>query len=174
MNKEKISSWRNNTKVRMGVIVFLMLLLIVLYFRNVNTDKMITVEGATGELQQQLVPDTLEKKVFLGLFALMGAALGMEVAQTDYDLGKLIESKGDLKSSKVLRDKTGNVVTDEQLASGAVSKQDVKYTDEYNCDDFKTQEEAQKFFDNAGGVQKDTNRLDGNKDGVACQALPKK
>jgi energy-coupling factor transporter ATP-binding protein EcfA2 len=38
---------------------------------------------------------------------------------------------------------------------------------------FKTQGEAQTFYNNAGGVQYDTNRLDGNKDGEACESLPK-
>ena len=171
--KENLNGWRNNHGVRIGFIIFLMLVLVVLYFRNVNTDKMVTVEGATGELQEQMIPDTLEKKVFLGLFGLMGAALGLEVAQTDFDLGKLIETKGDFNASKVLRDKSGNVVTAEQIASGAVQKENAKYTDEYNCSDFQTQGEAQTFYTNAGGVIKDTNRLDGNKDGVACQALPK-
>lgn len=174
MNKETINGWRNSKKVRIGVIVFSMMMLVVLYFRNVDTDKMVTIEGATGELQQQLVPDTWEKKIFLGVFGLMGAALGMEVANTDFDLGKLVETKGDLKASKVLRDKSGNVVTEEQIKSGAVAKENVKYTDEYNCSDFSSQPEAQTFYDKAGGVQHDTNRLDGNKDGVACQALPKK
>jgi hypothetical protein len=66
--------------------------------------------------------------------------------------------------TKVMRNKLGDVVTD---GSG-------KATDEYNCSDFATQPEAQAFFEKAGGVSKDTNRLDGNKDGVACQDLPKK
>ncbi len=165
---------RNNHWVRIGVIVFLMLVLIFLYFRNVDTNNLTNVEGAQGELQANFKPDTIEKKVFLGLFGVLSAALGLEIAQNDLDLGKLIETKGDLKASKVLRDKSGNVVTAEQIASGAVKKENVKYTDEYNCDDFKTQDEAQSFFNNAGGVEGDTNRLDGNKDGVACQALPKK
>ncbi len=164
---------RNNHWVRIGVIVFLMLVIIVLYFRNVDTTNLTSVDGAQGELQANFKPDTIEKKVFLGLFGVLSAALGLEVAQTDFDLGKLIESKGDLKTAKVLRDKTGNVVTDAQLASGEVKKENVKYTDEYNCDDFKSQSEAQSFFEKAGGVKGDTNRLDGNKDGVACQALPK-
>ena len=29
------------------------------------------------------------------------------------------------------------------------------------------------FFDKAGGVSKDTNRLDGDNDGEACESLPK-
>ena len=62
-----------------------------------------------------------------------------------------------------MRDKEGNVVT-----SGG------KYTDEYNCADFSTQPEAQRFFKNSGGPTKDTNNLDGDKDGIACEALPQK
>jgi hypothetical protein len=69
-----------------------------------------------------------------------------------------------VQEAKVLRDKQGNVVTDSTLG---------KATNEYNCSDFKTQGEAQTFFDNAGGIKGDTNRLDGNKDGMACQDLPK-
>ncbi len=34
------------------------------------------------------------------------------------------------------------------------------------------QPESQKFFVNAGGKSKDTNRLDGDNDGVACEDLP--
>lgn len=67
--------------------------------------------------------------------------------------------------TRLLKDKEGNVVSDK--SSGA------KYTDEYNCDDFDTQPQAQKFFEKAGGVSKDTNNLDGGNDGVACESLPK-
>jgi hypothetical protein len=69
-----------------------------------------------------------------------------------------------MSESKVLRDIDGNVVTDTTKG---------KATDAYNCDDFTTQPQAQKFYDAAGGVSKDTNRLDGDKDGTACQGLPK-
>lgn len=48
-----------------------------------------------------------------------------------------------------------------------------KKSDEYNCDDFSTQPEAQAFFLKVGGTKNDVNRLDGNSDGVACQDLPK-
>jgi hypothetical protein len=66
------------------------------------------------------------------------------------------------EEARVMRDKEGNVVT-----SGG------KFTDDYNCADFETQEEAQRFFINAGGPNEDVNRLDGDKDGVACEHLPK-
>jgi hypothetical protein len=47
-----------------------------------------------------------------------------------------------------------------------------KAANEYNCSDFSTQAEAQRFFDRVGGAKNDVNRLDGNGDGIACQSLP--
>jgi hypothetical protein len=102
------------------------------------------------------------KPILVVLIALLLGAFGLEATNNDWDLGKLF-SGSSLSESRVMRDKEGNVVT-----SGG------KYTDEYNCEDFTTQDEAQKFFTNAGGVSKDTNRLDGDKDGTACESLPKK
>lgn len=89
-------------------------------------------------------------------------ALGLEASNNDWDLGKIFSGES-ISDSKVLRDKEGNVVTDASLG---------KATDEYNCEDFTTQPEAQRFFTNAGGPSQDTNRLDGDKDGEACEALP--
>jgi hypothetical protein len=119
----------------------------------------------------------------LGVGTVLLIALGFEVANTDVDLNSVMQGNsisdsvlerdeaGNIETSadggfmtRLLRDKEGNVVPE--------GTAEAKYTDEYNCDDFTTQGEAQLFFENAGGVQADTNRLDGNKDGVACQALP--
>ena len=41
-----------------------------------------------------------------------------------------------------------------------------------DCGDFDTQSEAQVFYIAAGGPDRDPHRLDGNKDGVACESLP--
>lgn len=164
-------SLRNNKKMRLGVIIFLMLVVAVLYFRNVDTNNLTTTDGIKSELGGQLKPDTLEKKVLIGIMGLLGVGAGLEASNNDIDLGKLIETKGDLKASKVLRDKEGNVVSEAEVKAGVKTG---KATDEYNCDDFKNQPEAQKFFVNAGGVSGDTNRLDGNKDGAACTSLPQK
>ena len=41
-----------------------------------------------------------------------------------------------------------------------------------DCSDFKTQAEAQAFYEAAGGPEKDPHRLDPDKDGVACESLP--
>lgn len=101
------------------------------------------------------------KSILLVVLALLLGALGLEATNNDWNLGKLL-SGSSMSEAKVMRDKEGNVVT-----SGG------KYTDEYNCDDFATKEEAQRFFKNAGGPSQDTNRLDGDNDGEACESLPK-
>lgn len=165
-----MQKWRNNHKVRLVFIGLLLILVIVLYFRNINTDNLTTVDGAKAELQANYKPDTWEKKLLLGAGSVLGAAFGLEATQNDWDLKRLYDTKGDFKASRVLRDKEGNILTDADLTSGKQGK----YTDEYDCKDFATQPAAQKFYDNAGGVQGDTNRLDGNKDGKPCQALPVK
>ncbi|MGP4065767.1 thermonuclease family protein [Oceanobacillus sp. M65] len=42
-----------------------------------------------------------------------------------------------------------------------------------DCGDFDTQQEAQNFFEAAGGPEKDSHRLDGNDDdGLVCESLP--
>ncbi|HNW33232.1 MAG TPA: excalibur calcium-binding domain-containing protein [Candidatus Dojkabacteria bacterium] len=97
-----------------------------------------------------------------GLIVLL-TALGLEVSNNDYDLGKILEGSS-WKDAKVMRDKDGNVVTD---GSG-------KYTNDYNCDDFDSQDQAQRFFDKVkADTGEDPNRLDRDKDTVACEQLPK-
>jgi|CXWL01.1.fsa_nt_gi hypothetical protein len=102
------------------------------------------------------------KSILAVVIVILLGALGLEATNNDFDLGKLMNGAS-MSEAKVMRDKEGNVVTN---GSG-------KATDEYNCTDFTTQPQAQRFFTNAGGVGKDTNRLDGNSDGIACQDLPK-
>jgi len=111
----------------------------------------------------QNAPDStkkIAKPVLMGVIAILLAAFGLEASNNDWDLGKLM-SGSTLEEAKVMRDIDGNVVE-----SGG------KYTDEYNCSDFETQEQAQKFFKNAGGPSRDVNRLDGDNDGIACESLP--
>jgi hypothetical protein len=124
-------------------------------------------------------------KPILGVvIALLLGAFGLTATNNDWDLGKILsgsspsdakiqtDEKGNLKQdatgqfiTRMMRDKLGNVVP--TGTAGA------KYTDEYNCSDFATQPEAQAFYDKAGGVKGDVNRLDANKDGIPCQDLPK-
>jgi len=101
------------------------------------------------------------KPVLMAIVVVLFGALGLESCNTDWDLGKLL-SGSTLEEAKVMRNKKGDVVTE-----GG------KYTDEYNCDDFSTQVEAQNFFIKAGGPSEDTNGLDGDNDGEACESLPK-
>jgi len=156
----KIANWRKNKKIRLSIIGILLLVVIIVgfFFESLRA-------------------------WMIGIGIVLLAAFGLEASNTDIDLGTAIheksisdavierDEKGNLKTAangglltRVLRDKEGNVVP--EGTKGA------KYTDQYNCDDFATQEEAQRFFEAAGGIEGDVNRLDGNKDGVACQALP--
>jgi F0F1-type ATP synthase assembly protein I len=132
-------SWRQSKKARLGVLVGLIVVAIAIGFFFEKT-----------------------RLWMLGIVAILLIGVGLEVNNTDYDLGKMMETKS-ISQSKVLRDKEGNIVTDSKFG---------KATDEYNCADFENQPQAQRFFDRAGGVTQDTNRLDGNKDGAACQSLP--
>ena len=100
------------------------------------------------------------------------AALGLEVSQKDWDLGKLWQTKS-FKESQVSRDEKGNILFD-KFGNITTDSAKGKKADEYNCDDFASQPEAQAFFEKVGGVGNDVNRLDGNKDGEACESLPKK
>lgn len=131
-------------------------------------------------------PARKTKKGILGvIIVVLLGALGLELFNTDLDLGALLGGAS-LDESQILRDESGNLVRDEATGGFATRvKRDKagnvlpaeaaegKYTDEYNCDDFATQAEAQSFFTKAGGPSEDTNGLDGDKDGEACESLPK-
>ncbi len=124
-------------------------------------------------------------KGILGIvIVLLLGALGLEIGNTDFDLDSIIGGES-VSDSKILRDENGNleknteggfvtkVMRDKEGKVVAEGQAGGKYTDEYNCDDFGTQPESQTFFTNAGGLSQDTNRLDGDKDGEACESLPK-
>ncbi len=113
-------------------------------------------------------------------FIALLAAFGLEASQNDWDLQKLWETKS-FQQSEVARDEKGNINLDkagnilfDKLGNVTADKSSGKKADEYNCDDFSTQPEAQRFFEKVGGVGNDVNRLDGNKDGDACESLPKR
>lgn len=42
----------------------------------------------------------------------------------------------------------------------------------YNCDDFGIRSEAQKVFDECGGLENDVHALDKDGNGLACEGLP--
>ena len=132
--------------------------------------------------KENLKPKTGKKKVLLGVIIVLLGALGLEASNSDFSLESLF-SGNSLSDSKIERDEKGNVVTDSTGAMVTKVMRDKmgnittdgsgKAENEYNCDDFSTQPEAQAFYEKAGGVKGDVNRLDGNKDGIACQDLPK-
>ena len=124
------------------------------------------------------------KPILIGLLGILAAAFGLEMTNNDWDLGQILKGSSP-SEAKIERDQSGNIRRD---ANGQIITRvrrdkngnivpegtaGAKYTDEYNCSDFSTQSDAQRFFDKAGGVGRDTNRLDGDKDGVACEDLPK-
>ena len=65
--------------------------------------------------------------------------------------------------------------TAEAQPSGPVSR-DLRFDpfgSDRDCSDFRTQAEAQAFFEAAGGPEKDPHRLDSDRDGIACESLPR-
>lgn len=146
-SESKLTNLRSNRKLRLGIIVFLIAVVVVLF---------IFWEKA---------------RIFLAIAGIMLlAALGLEVFQKDYDLEKLWETKS-FQQSEIGRDEAGNLLFD-KLGNVTTDTTQGKQADEYNCDDFSTQPEAQNFFEKVGGVDNDLNRLDGDNDAVACEALP--
>lgn len=111
------------------------------------------------------------KPILIGVIAILLGAFGLEASSNDFDLGKLFGGSS-LQESKVTRDTEGNVLFDKE--GNIVTEADKgKGADEYNCEDFSTQPQAQTFFTKVGGTGNDVNRLDGDKDGEACESLPK-
>jgi hypothetical protein len=104
-------------------------------------------------------------RIFVGIIiATLLLTLGLEVANTDIDLGKMART-GSIKEAVIQRDDGGNLILGGMCNEG----QDF----DYNCDDFKTQPEAQRVYEKCAKNGLDIHGLDGNKDGVACQNLPK-
>jgi hypothetical protein len=93
-------------------------------------------------------------------------ALGMEFTNNDFDLGALIGGEG-LEGSKVIRDEGGNI--DFSGVSPLIASCEAE---EYNCSDFLYQAQAQDVLERCGGIGKDIHNLDGDNDGMACEALP--
>ena len=95
----------------------------------------------------------------LALLVILLGVFGMEMTDTDFDVQKLIET-GSFAESRV------NVTENGTWLIGACQERD-----NFNCANFTNQEEAQKMFDDCGGVENDIHRLDGDKDGIVCEAL---
>lgn len=143
-----VKKLRGNHKVRLWLIGILMAIVVVLF----------------------IFFEKLRLILVVAFIALL-AAFGLEVSQNDWDLGKLWETKS-FQESKVARDEGGNILFD-KFGDITTDITKGKKADDYNCDDFSTQPEAQAFFEKVGGIGNDVNRLDGDKDGEACESLPK-
>lgn len=108
----------------------------------------------------------------LGLIIVLLAAVGVELFDYDLDLGRLWDT-GSLQESRV-QTKNGVKMIGECIA------------DDLNCDNFKTQGEAQALYDKCAEEIKaynsdlegkdvkslDVYGLDRDKDGIVCEALP--
>ena len=146
-NLSKVKQLRGSHKIRIGVIAILMIIVVILFF----------------------IWEKARIALIIAFIALL-AALGLEVSQNDWNLGKLWETKS-FQESKVSRDESGNVLYD-VFGNVTTDSRIGKKADEYNCEDFDNQSKAQLFFEKVGGVGHDVNRLDGDKDGKACESLP--
>ncbi len=135
---KEVAKWRQSKKARLGIIIGLLVLVVIIAF-----------------FFEKL------RLWMLGIGIVLLAALGMEVSNTDLDLGKLIET-GSVQESLIKRDIEGNPIF------GATCEENV-----YNCGDFKTQTEAQEVYDTCNTSEnRDRHGLDRDGDGVACQSLP--
>lgn len=149
-----LSKLRNSKKHRIGTIIILIIILAIIAF-------------------------IFEKVrwLMIGFIILMLGALGMEVYDYDLDLGKLWET-GSISESRVetVKDSDGNSV---RLITGNCNRAEF----DLNCNDFSTQGEAQAKYNacadeiasNNPGIdvkKLDIYGLDGDNDGIVCEALP--
>jgi hypothetical protein len=142
----KINEMRSSKKVRLWTIGGLIVLAGVLLF---------------------FVKSTWAKVVLGSIIALLAVAFGLEVKNTDYDVAKLAKT-GSFSASKIERDPaTGNLINVDAFCNAQEA--------DYNCSDFKTRDEAQSVYNRCKtlGKNMDVYGLDGNKNGLVCEALPK-
>ena len=115
--------------------------------------------------------------IWLGIIVL--AAFGIETFNYDLDLATLWKT-GSIQESRVSHTKDGIIL----MGDCALSSKGK--TDDLNCDNFQTQTEAQAMYDKcveeiasynqwkdvAQIKNLDIYGLDGNKNGIVCEALP--
>ena len=153
--KKAATNARNSKNIRMAVIGWLMLILVILFF-------------TWGKA----------KAVLIVLFILLAIALGLEGFDYDADLAKLWETKSYSEARvETVKDADGNTI---RLITGVCNSKEF----DLNCSSFSTQGEAQaKYQECVDTLSKDNPdvdvakldvyRLDGDKDGIVCEALPK-
>lgn len=120
----------------------------------------------------------------IGIWLLLLVAFGVEKMNYDLDLGTLWRT-GNIQESRVQHGKDGIVLKGNCILP---DKNDANASaDDLNCSNFKTQEEAQAKYEqcaneiasyNTGKTPADIKNLDiygldGNKNGIVCESLPK-
>ena len=113
------------------------------------------------------IKNTTARIIIGGVIVLLLGAFGLEATNTDFDLGKAVQT-GSLSKAKIERDpSTGNIVNADTFCNSTEI--------DYNCSDFKTQKEAMDIYNKCKSVGKnmDAFGLDGDKDGLVCESLPK-
>lgn len=146
--KKTLSDARQRKNTRILFMVLLAVVLVVLYLAGI-----------------------IKKGFLIGLGIVLLAAIGIETFDYDLDLATLRET-GSIEESRVQHTNQG--IT---LYGGCV-------TDDLNCSDFLTQEDVQAKYqqcmdqvleknpDITDPNELDIYGLDGDKDGVVCEALP--
>lgn len=149
---------RNTKSTRLWFLVLLVVVVIALYMLGV-----------------------IKKGFAIGLGILLLAAIGIQTFDYDLDLGTLWET-GSIKESRVQHTQDGVVLKGDCVKPAGKSAEF-----DLNCSNFKTQAEAQQKYDycaeqiaeNNSNLDKakimslDVYGLDGNKNGIVCEALPK-
>lgn len=112
-----------------------------------------------------LVKNTASRIILGGIVVTLLVALGLESKNTDYDVGKLVQT-GSFAKAKLQRDEKGELVNIDAFCNA----KDI----DYNCKDFKTQAEAMVVYNRCKSVGKnmDAYGLDRDHDGKVCEALP--
>lgn len=100
--------------------------------------------------------------ILAGAAVALMLALGLEVSGNDFDMQKLIQT-GSLEESRVEKTESGTWLIGEECQK-----------EKLNCSNFEYQEDAQDLFEKCGGLENDVHGLDGDNDGVVCEALPSK
>lgn len=147
---EKLQKARNTKSTRLWVIGILMVVVFLLWWFKI-----------------------LKTGFVIGIGIILLAAFGIETLNYDIDLGRLWDT-GSVQESRV-EHRDGMKIFGQTCAG-----------DNLNCSDFQTQEEAQaKYEECARQIATDNKvseesvknldvyRLDGDKDGIVCEALPK-
>ncbi len=98
----------------------------------------------------------------LAMIAVILVAFGLEMSGTDVDLGKLVET-GSVKESMITKTESGTWLIGE-----------CEKKENFNCDNFAYQDEAQTLFEACGGIENDVHGLDRDKDGIVCEANKKR